>query len=147
MEYLNPDAPKGGELVLPTQSNFDTFAPMAERGTGAPGSWLRNDRLIRRGGDELSAFYGSLADGIAITDDRLTIVFRMHPMARWRDGVPITSNDVAYTLQEYLNQVSGRLYFNFIDSIEKIDDRHLAIHLKVPLKLHHVMVLPYIPIR
>ena len=146
MEYLNPDAPKGGELVLPTQSNFDTFAPMAERGTGAPGSWLRNDRLIRRGGDELSAFYGSLADGIAITDDRLTMVFRMHPMARWRDGVPITSNDVAYTLQVYLNQVSGRLYFNFFDSIEKIDDRHLAIHLKVPLKLHHVMVLLYIPI-
>ena len=146
LEYLNPDAPKGGMLVLPSGSSFDTFAPAAERGTTAPGSWLRDDRLIRRGGDELSAFYGSLADGIAITDDGLAIVFRVHPRARWRDGVPITSKDVAYTLRLRTSQVSGRLYFDYIDSIEEIDDRHVAIHLKVPVQLSHVMVLLFIPI-
>ena len=146
LEHLNPDAPKGGMLVLPNRSNFDTFAPAAERGTGAPGGWLRDDKLVRRGGDELSAFYGSLADGIAITDDRLAIVFRVHPRARWRDGVPITSTDVAYTLRVLTAQASGRLLFDFIDSVEEIDDRHVAIHLKVPTQLQHVMIFQFIAI-
>ena len=56
--------------------------------------------------DELSAFYGNLADGIAVTDDRLAMVFRIHPRARWRDGVPITSKDVAYSLRLRTSQVS-----------------------------------------
>ena len=140
LEHLNPDAPKGGKLVLPSASNFDTFAPAAERGTGAPNGWLANDRLIRRGGDELSGFYSELADGIAITDDRLAIVFRVHPRAKWRDGVPITSRDVAYTLRVRIAQTWGRVLFGFIDSVEEIDDRHLAIHLKVPVQLSDFMV-------
>ena len=140
LEHLNPDAPKGGTLVLPSGSNFDTFAPAAERGTGAPGGLLRDDRLIRRGGDELSGFYSELADGIAITDDRLAIVFRVHPRAKWRDGVPITSRDVAYTLRVRIAQTWGRVLFGFIDSVEEIDDRHLAIHLKVPVQLSDFMV-------
>ncbi len=146
LEHLNPDAPKGGNLVLTTSSNFDTFAPAAEGGTGAPGDWLRDDRLIRRGGDELSGFYGNLADGIAITDDRLAIVFRVHPQAKWRDGVPITSKDVAYTLRVLTAQASGRLFFHFIDSVEEIDDRHVAIHLKVPVQLSDVMIFEFIAI-
>ncbi len=146
LEHLNPDAPKGGTLVLPSGSNFDTFAPAAERGTGAPNGWLANDRLIRRGGDELSGFYGNLADGIAITDDRLAIVFRVHPRARWRDGVPITSKDVAYSLRVRIDQTWGRVLFGFIDSVEEIDDRHLAIHLKVPVQLSDFMVFRIVPI-
>ena len=68
LDYLNPDAPKGGELVLPTQSAFNTLAPMATRGVGAPqGFWFTADTLVIRAGDEVSAFYGRLAEGIAVT--------------------------------------------------------------------------------
>jgi len=67
LDYLNPDAPKGGELVLPTQSAFNTLAPMATRGIGAPqGFWFTLDTLLIRAGDEVSAFYGRLADGVLV---------------------------------------------------------------------------------
>ena len=36
LDYLNPRAPKGGELALSTQSAFNTLAPMAERGVQPP---------------------------------------------------------------------------------------------------------------
>ena len=144
LEYLNPDAPKGGLLVEATQSAFNNFAPLAEGGIGAPsGFWFSADTLLVRAGDEVSAFYGRLADGIAVTDDRLAMVFRIHPDAKWRDGVPITSADVAFTFDAQLSQVGGRMYLDFIASVEEIDDRHVAIHLNTPLTVNNVIMVQF----
>ena len=123
LEYLNPDAPKGGLLVQATQSAFNTLAPLSGQGSAPSGFWFNSDTLIIRAGDELSAFYGRLADGIAVTDDRLTMVFRIHPDATWRDGVPITSKDVAYTFDTGRSLVSHSLWLDFIESVEEIDPR------------------------
>ena len=144
LDYLNPDAPKGGLLVEATQSAFNNFAPLAEGAIGAPsGFWFSADTLLVRAGDEVSAFYGRLADGIAIPDDRLAMVFRIHPGARWRDGVPITSRDVAFTFDAQLNQIGGRMYLDFIASVEEIDDRHVAIHLNSPLTVNNVIMVQF----
>ena len=144
LDYLNPDAPKGGELVLPTQSAFNNLAPMATRGVGAPqGFWFTSDTLLIRAGDEVSAFYGRLADGVAVTDDRMAMVFRIHADARWRDGVPITARDVAYTLDMRRNQPEGRLYFSFIAGVEELDDRHVVVRLQTPITLNHIIMIQF----
>ena len=144
LDYLNPDAPKGGVLHEATQSAFNNLAPLVEGGIGAPsGFWFSSDTLLIRAGDEVSAFYGRLADGIAITDDRLAMVFRIHADARWRDGVPITSADVAFTFDTLRAQLGGGMYLGFIDSVEPIDARHVAIHLKTPLTVNHVIMVQF----
>ena len=143
-DYLNPHAPKGGTLVEATQSAFNNLAPLAEGGIGAPsGFWFNADALIVRAGDEVSAFYGRLADGIAVTDDRLAMVFRIHPDAAWRDGVPITSEDVVYTFDVRRNQLGGGMYLDFIDRVDAIDDRHVAIHLKTPLTVNNIIMVQF----
>ena len=143
-DYLNPDAPKGGLLVEATQSAFNNLAPLAERGIGAPsGFWFNADTLVVRAGDEVSAFYGRLADGIAVTDDRLTVVFRIHPAATWRDGVPITSADVAFTFDVRRSQLGGGMYLEFIDRVEVIDDRHVAFRLKTPLTVNNIIMVQF----
>ena len=144
LDYLNPDAPKGGELVLATQSAFNNLAPMATRGVSAPdGFWFTSDTLLLRAGDEVSAFYGRLADGIAVADDGMFMTFRIHADARWRDGVPITASDVAYTLNMRRNQIEGRMYFSFIDDVEALDDRHVVVHLHSPITLNNVIMIQF----
>ena len=144
LDYLNPDAPKGGELVLATQSAFNTLAPMSVRGVGAPqGFWFTYDTLLIRAGDEVSAFYGRLADGVAVTDDGLGMVFRIHPDARWRDGVPITARDVVYTLDMRRNQPEGRMYFSFIADVEVLDDRHVVVRLHSPITLNNIIMIQF----
>lgn len=144
LEYLNPDAPKGGLLTEASQAAFDTFAPLPEGGTSPPaGFWFYADTLIIRSGDEVSAFYGRLADGIAVTDNRLAVVFRIHPEARWRDGVPITAGDVKFTFETRLNQLQGRTWFGFINRVETLDARHVAIHLNNPLTLNHIIMVQF----
>ena len=144
LDYLNPDAPKGGTLVEATQSAFNNLAPLAEGGIDAPaGFWFNADTLVVRSGDEVSAFYGRLADGIAVTDDRMAMVFRIHPDASWRDGVPITSADVAFTFEARTRTLASGRWLDFIASVEEIDDRHVAIHLKTPVTLNNVIMVQF----
>ena len=115
-EYLNPDAPKGGRLVLPWSFSFDTLAPIGLGETGAPSGYhFRDESLIVRAGDEFAAFYGRLADGIAVSDDKRMLVFRIHPDAKWDDGVPVTAHDVVYTFSLNMDQVGADFYFDFIE--------------------------------
>ena len=146
-DYLNPDAPKGGRMVLPFSTPFDTLAPMSDSGNGPPSGYhFRNDTLIVRGGDELSAFYGRLADGIAVADDQRTVYFRIHPDARWDDGVPITAHDVVFTFELISGEVGMGFFLRFIEDITAIDDRHVAFVLNVPMTHDHVTLIQYIPI-
>ena len=146
-DYLNPNAPKGGVLIESTQQAFNTLAPMRDGGIQPPsGFWFSSETLLVRAGDEVSAFYGRLADGVAITDDRLAMVFRIHPDARWSDGVPITSRDVEFTIEVNQERIASRLFYSFIQSVERIDDRHVAIHLEHPLTLNHIIMMQFMSI-
>ncbi len=146
-DYLNPDAPKGGKLVLAHPLSFNTLAPMPQGETGAPSGYnYRGDTLIVRSGDEITAFYGRLADGIAVTGDDRTIVFRIHPEARWDDGVPITAGDVVFTFETHKAQLGAGYFFRFIESVEALDERHVAFRLIAPLTHDHVTLIQYIPI-
>lgn len=143
-DYLNPHAPKGGKLVLAHGLSFDTLAAAQSGETGAPSGYhFRGEPLIVRSGDEMAAFYGRLADGIAVTDDSRTIVFSIHPDARWDDGVAVTAHDVVYTFNLHKSRVGASYFFRFIESIEAFDDRHVAFHLNAPLTHDHATLIQY----
>ncbi len=143
-DYVNPDAPKGGKLVQATQLNFNTLAPHQENAVQPPSQiGMIGETLLVRAGDEVSAFYGRLADGIGITEDKMAIVFRIHKDAKWNDGVPITSEDVVYTFNALKELIQGSLYLEFIDSIEVLDNRHLVIRLSSPLTIYNIIMIRY----
>ena len=130
-DYLNPDAPKGGALVMSHMAGFDSFAPLAATGAQAPGSDLTLDRLLTLSGDEMNAYYGILAEGLALGQDRRSIAFRLRPEARWHDGVPITSGDVAYTIGKIQsNPLAAGLpdVLGWIASVEVRNDREFVLH-------------------
>lgn len=108
---------------------------------------LTADTLIIRTGDQVSAFYGRLADGIAVTPDQMAMVFRIHPDARWHDGVPITAQDVVFTFELLLSGLQGGIWYGFIASVEAIDERHVAVHLKEPMTLNNIIMMSYTSIQ
>ena len=144
LDYLNPDAPSGGKLVLPWGFSFDTFAPLSLGETGVPAGYhFQDEPLIVRSGDEFAAFYGRLADGIAVTQDKMAIVFRIHPDARWSDGIAVSADDVVYTFDQNMSQVGASFFFSFIEEVEALDDRHVAFRLNTPLTYDHVALIQY----
>src|SRR5574343_1667671 len=89
-DYVNPDAPKGGEVVLvpPTRlSNFDKYNPFTLKGNPPPGlSGLLFDTLLTGTLDEPTTAYGLLARDVAVAPDKKSVTFELHPLARFHTG-------------------------------------------------------------
>lgn len=99
-DYVNPDAPKGGTLVLANPSrltSFDKFNPYTMRGNIAPGIDLLIESLATGSSDEPASMYGLLADDIAVAPDGLSVTFHLNPRARFSNGDPVTAADVKYS--------------------------------------------------
>ncbi|MBP0444406.1 ABC transporter substrate-binding protein [Roseomonas sp. SSH11] len=95
--WVNPDAPKGGEITLYALGSFDSFNPFILRGTAAVGSGTLYDPLLKESADEASAEYGHLAGTVELPADGRGVTFELRETARWHDGRPITAEDVVWT--------------------------------------------------
>lgn len=97
--YVDPDAPKGGELRLYGIDSFDTLNPFLLKGVPAQGLGLMFDTLMTRAMDEPDAFYGLVAKSVAIGPDRRFVEFTLDQRARFHDGTPITAADIVFTFE------------------------------------------------
>ena len=145
-EYVDPNAPKGGIATFAAETDVRNFAGEFDNTIPSPpGLPYVYDTLIVRSGDELGGFYGLLAEAMAVTADRHTLVFRLRPEARFHDGRPVTAGDVKFTLDWAVSTVDGGLVFAWVDSVEAVDEREVRIHLNEPLKDSHLRFLTFEP--
>jgi len=111
LDYVNPDAPKGGTLRVMGSGTFDTLNPYTLKGTSpiSTGNFyqygiseLNEPLMVGNGiydpsGDEPYSAYGLIAETLEFSDDRSWVVFNLRPQARFHDGRPITAHDVAFS--------------------------------------------------
>jgi microcin C transport system substrate-binding protein len=113
-EWVNPNAPKGGEieLVPPLRiTNFDKFNPFTLKGTSAPGlGGLVFETLVTGTMDEPTTAYGLLAEDIEVAPDKLSVTFRLNPAARFHDGKPVMAADVKYTFDRLMSKEATPQY-------------------------------------
>ena len=98
--YANPQAPKGGRLVLGIQGTFDSLNPYTVRGV-APDILPRYvlQSLMARSLDEPFTMYPLVAQSIESPPDRSFIVFNLDPRARFSDGHRLTAHDVLFSFE------------------------------------------------
>ena len=126
-DYVNVEAPKGGALVLPTAVPLDSVSPMYK----PMGYELSYDRLLERSGDEVSGYYCSLAESVAVSADGRRIVFRLHPEARWHDGTPITSTDIKFSIDTFRGDILAAGWaamLGWITRVDAPDERTVVVH-------------------
>ena len=107
--YVNPDAPKGGEVAQAAIGTFDSFNPFIVRGTPAAASARLYESLMVRSADEPESAYGHLAAVIEIPADHKGVAFELRPEARFQDGTPVTAQDVVWTFNTLREK--GRPFF------------------------------------
>ncbi len=124
--YANPDALKGGELRLSAYGTFDSLNPLIVNGVSAAG--IRGyvyESLMERSQDEPFSLYGLLAETIDVPEDRSSVTFVLRPEARFSDGMPVTIEDVAFSLE--LLREHGRpntqTYYKKVIRTERIGER------------------------
>jgi microcin C transport system substrate-binding protein len=119
-DYVNPDAPKGGELRLAAEGSFDSFHAFIPRGTAAAGAAALNETLLVGSADEPFTEYGLLAESIEVPQDRSWALFTLRREARWHDGRPVTVDDVIFSL-EVLKKHGHPFYRFYYQAIAKAE--------------------------
>ncbi|GAB7536793.1 extracellular solute-binding protein [Burkholderia sp. 3C] len=121
-DYVNPDAPKGGTLVLANPSRlttFDKFNPFTLRGNPAPGIGMLFESLTTGSADEPASAYGLLADDIAIAPDRMSVTFHINPRARFSNGDRVTAADVKYSFDTLKSPKAAPQYAAYFSDISQ----------------------------
>jgi ABC-type oligopeptide transport system substrate-binding subunit len=129
LDYVTPDAPKGGDIKMSALGTFDTINPYSIKGKAAQGLNLVYDRLMRRVWDEPFTMYPLIAESYEMPEDRSSITFHINPKARFHDGTPITADDVIFsfeTLKESGRPNMRRVY-RLVEHAEKQGN---AVHFK-----------------
>lgn len=100
VEYVNPDAPKGGRLVLHSIGSFDQMNPFILKGSAPFGiDSFVFETLAESSLDEPFAQYGLIVKDIEKASDNLSVVFTINEQARFSDGSPVTVEDIAFSLE------------------------------------------------
>ena len=129
-DYVNPDAPKGGEIRLVSNlrlSTFDKYNPFTIRGA-APAylSQLMFDSLLAGSLDEEGAGYGLLAEDVAVAPDGLSATFKLRKNARFHDGDPVLAQDVKHSYDTLIGPHTSPAYKTLlvdVAGVDVVDDR------------------------
>lgn len=118
LEYVDPNAFKGGSVRLMGFGTFDTLNPYTLRGISpinTPGQYVygfseETDSLlvgtegVSRSGDEPQSAYGLIAESISYPEDLSWCVFNIRKSARFQDGHPIDADDVLFSWQTLIKK-------------------------------------------
>lgn len=149
-DYVNPNAPKGGDLRLAADGTYDSFHPFIPRGTAADGSAMLFETLLVGSADEPFTEYGLIAETVEVPKDRSWVAFTLRPEARWHDGRPITVEDVIFSLEVLRKNGHPfyRFYYQAIQKAEKIGERKVLFtfakgdNRELPLIAGQLPILP-----
>lgn len=154
-DYVNPDAPKGGQLRLNAIGTFDSLNPFIVKGTPAAGlsyigAGLIYESLMDQSNDEPFSMYGLLAESIELPDDRGWVAFNLRPEAKWADGKPVTADDVVWTFNTLLEKGTPffKAYYGDVAKVEATSERRVkftfshAENAELPLIISQMSVLP-----
>lgn len=134
-DYVNPDAPKGGEITLASFGTFETLNPFLLKTLSAAGlETLVFESLMVKSRDEPFSMYGLLAEDIELADDGTSVTFRLNPDARFSNGDPVLAEDVKASFDLLTGERAHpqyRLYWQDIEQAVVVDERTVRFEFRL----------------
>jgi len=134
-DYVNPGAPKGGEISLSTRGTFDGMNRYASKGRPGQYSGLIAEAMFSRApfdaavpADSITDAYCHLAEAVEYPATKEWCVFHLRTEAKFSDGRQLTAHDAAFTHNLFLEQgirSYARSVKQRISGVEVIDDQTL----------------------
>ena len=97
LSYVNPDAPKGGEISFWAFGSFDSMHPYTRKGRAGAYSSIFFESLLEGTSDEIDSAYGLIAKEIEYPEDRSWVIFTLRNNVTFSDGSPLTAQDVLFS--------------------------------------------------
>lgn len=147
--YVNPDAPKGGDLKFPALGTFDSLNPYTIKGTAADGiDALTGVTLMTQSYDEPFTMYGYVAETATRAADNAAITFNLRTNAVWDDGKSITADDVVWTFNTLIKDGAPfyRAYYADIKSVKADSPTQVTFTFKTTKNRELPLIVAQMPI-
>ena len=120
-DYVDANAPQGGELFTSSMGNFEKLNPYTLKGRAAEGVQdLVFETLAVSSWDEPDTMYGLLAEDIALAPDELSLTFRLNRRARFSNGDPVLAADVKYSFEQLMSKQAGPMYRQYWADVKQV---------------------------
>ena len=131
LDYVNPDAPKGGEISVSAEGTFDSMNPYATL-QGTPGSLSSAifETIMAGTLDEIGTSYCLLCTTIEYPEDRSWMIVNMRDDITFSDGTPLTAEDVVFSIQLFIDQGTPSLATSLkqlITEMEVLDGNRVKV--------------------
>lgn len=104
LDYVNPDAPKGGEISESTGGTFDSFNPYTLTGNSAPLASIGHESILTGTADDPTSLYCLMCTTMEYPEDLSWVIFNLRPEVTFADGTPLTAHDVKFSHDLFMEQ-------------------------------------------
>jgi microcin C transport system substrate-binding protein len=148
VEYVNPNAPKGGKVIFSSTGSYNSFNPFILKGTAAAGIGNLYETLTTGSKDEAFTEYGLIAKTIEWPDDRTWVAFTIREEAIWHDGKKITPEDVIWTFNTLIEKGHPfyKYYYGDVLDVIKIDENKVKFNFKGTTNLELPLIVGQLPV-
>ena len=97
LDYVNPDAPKGGEMAQWAFGTFDSLNRLSVKGNAAASGSTPFETILAGTGDEIGSSYCLMCETMEYPEDRSWVIFNLRKDVKFSDGSPLTAEDVKFS--------------------------------------------------
>ena len=148
VEYVDPNAPKGGNVVFSANGTYDSFNPFILKGVSAAGIGNLFETLTTSSSDEAFTEYGLLAETIEWPDDRSWVAFTLRKEAKWHDGESVKPEDVIWTFNTLMEKGHPfyKYYYGDVKEVIKENDFKVRFNFKGNTNLELPLIVGQLPV-
>ena len=121
LDYVNPDAPKGGEISEWAPGTFDTLNIYSIKGVPAALSTSFYESILAGTADEIGAAYCLMCETLEYPEDRSWVIFNLRKDVKFSDGSPLTAEDVAFSHNLFETKGIPEFRAVFNGKVEKVE--------------------------
>ncbi|MEC7963560.1 MAG: extracellular solute-binding protein [Pseudomonadota bacterium] len=131
LRYVNPEAPKGGEISIWTLGTFDSFNLYTRKGNAGALSNIGHEDVLTSYADDPTGVYCLLCTTMEYPETIDWVTFNLRDDVTMADGTPWTGHDLKFTFDMFMTDglPSFRAAFGaFVEEVEVLDTYKVKFH-------------------
>ena len=128
LDYVNPDAPKGGEMSQWSQGGFDSFNIYSRQGVPGALVSIQYESILAGTADDPYGSYCYLCTTIEYPESKDWVIFNIRDDVTFSDGRPMTAEDIAFSFNLFLEQGISEyrtVVESYVSNVEVLDPYRL----------------------
>lgn len=121
LDYVNPDAPKGGEISEWAPGTFDSMNPYSVKGVAAALSSVPYETILMGTSDEIGSSYCFMCETMEYPEDRSWVIFNLRRDVKFSDGSPMTAEDVLFSYELFRDKGIAEFRSVFNEKFQSVE--------------------------